>query len=198
MWGWRLSLTTLAKRPAIYHWSAAGNDHDRGISTLISDYTGDVTGSLAVYSHFPEDASWQLLPQPLNLSQFENLPLTKSQFFKCAMDFLDQHHGVVHTLDGHLRMALGFWRPGCFTYKLQYLAPSYKHPRPEELRANPKASATDLIDKAPPGNPIDLKCYTLQETTRDRLNFFFRLPARGVYYLTIYAQVSNLFILFLL
>ncbi|KAA0187900.1 hypothetical protein FBUS_02330 [Fasciolopsis buskii] len=137
----------------------------------------------AVYSHFPEDSRWQLLPTPLTLSQFENLPLTKSQFFKCAIDFLEQHHGVVHTRDGRLRMTLGFWRPGGFTYKLQYLITSAGHPNPESLMANP----ADLRDQIPKTD-IELKSFLLQETTRDRLNFYFRLPASGVYYLTIYAQ----------
>lgn len=140
----------------------------------------------AVYSHFPEDQRWQLLPVPLTLSQFENLPLTKSQFFKCAIDFLQQHHGVVRTQDGCLRMTLGFWRPGGFTYKLQYLVTSYNNPDLDSLTAYP----SELTDQVPNLN-VDLKCFVLQETTKDRLNFFFRLPASGIYYLTIYAQVIS-------
>ncbi|KAA3679360.1 uncharacterized protein DEA37_0007688 [Paragonimus westermani] len=142
----------------------------------------------AVYSHFPEDPRWQLLPVPLTLKQFESLPLTKSQFFKCAIDFLEQHHGVVYTQDGRLRMTLGFWRPGGFTYKLQYLTTSAGHRHPETLPANP----SDLSDRVP-NLEVDLKGFLLQETTKDKLNYYFRLPAAGVYYLTIYAQeLSNL------
>ncbi|KAF7261959.1 Kyphoscoliosis peptidase [Paragonimus skrjabini miyazakii] len=142
----------------------------------------------AVYSHFPEDPRWQLLPVPLTLTQFESLPLTKSQFFKCAIDFLEQHHGVVYTQDGRLRMTLGFWRPGGFTYKLQYLTTSAGHRHPETLPASP----SDLSDKVP-NLDVDLKGFLLQETTKDKLNYYFRLPAAGVYYLTIYAQeLSNL------
>lgn len=141
----------------------------------------------AVYSHFPEDHRWQLLSTPLTLTQFESLPLTKSQFFKCAMDFLDQHHGLVYTRDGHLRMTLGFWKPGGFTYKLQFLASSLgqsSQSSPELLIASPG----DLTDHVA-GLKSDLKSFLLQETTRDRINFYFRLPVAGVFYLTVYAQV---------
>ncbi|CAH8583625.1 unnamed protein product [Heterobilharzia americana] len=169
------------------HWAArylsSGKNVPENVVYEYDDFYFMMEPQQAVYSHFPEDQRWQLLPVPLTLSQFENLPLTKSQFFKCAIDFLEQHHGVVRTQDGCLRMTLGFWRPGGFTYKLQYLANSYNHSDPDSLIAYPN----ELRDQVPNLN-IDLKCFVLQETTKDHLNFFFRLPASGIYYLTIYAQ----------
>ncbi|TGZ56085.1 hypothetical protein CRM22_010215 [Opisthorchis felineus] len=174
------------------HWAArylsSGRNAPENVVYEYDDFYFMMEPQQAVYSHFPEDPCWQLLPVPLTLSQFENLPLTKSQFFKCAIDFLEQHHGVVFTRDGLLRMVLGFWRPGGFTYKLQYLTNSSGHPHPEQLSTNP----SELSDSIP-SLDVDLKNFVLQETTKDRLNFYFRLPASGVYYLTIYAQeLSNL------
>uniref|UniRef100_A0A183B9N7 TGc domain-containing protein n=1 Tax=Echinostoma caproni TaxID=27848 RepID=A0A183B9N7_9TREM len=146
------------------HWAArymsSGKNVPENVVYEYDDFYFMMEPQQAVYSHFPEESRWQLLPTPLTLSQFENLPLTKSQFFKCAIDFLDQHHGVVHTRDGRL-------------------------PNPADLR--------DRI----PNIDMELKSFLLQETTKDRLNFYFRLPASGVYYLTIYAQlVENITIEF--
>ncbi|CAL8095195.1 unnamed protein product [Calicophoron daubneyi] len=174
------------------HWAArylsSGRNVPENVVYEYDDFYFMMEPQQAVYSHFPEDQRWQLLTHPLTLTQFENLPLTKSQFFKCAIDFLDQHHGVVYTRDGRLRMTLGFWRPGGFTYKLQYLITSAGRSQPESIVANP----SDLRDRLP-NISEDLRSFLLQETTRDRLNFYFRLPASGVYYLTIYAQeLSNL------
>lgn len=140
-----------------------------------------------MYSHFPEDCRWQLLPKQLTLAQFESLPLTKSQFFKCGMDFRGEHHGVVQAVDGCIRMTLGFWKPGAFTYKLQHLLGSANDPQPALLAAR----STDLVDSFLVGHEkTPLKDFVLQETTPDALNFFFRLPTRGVFYLTIYALVG--------
>ncbi|KAF8560968.1 Kyphoscoliosis peptidase [Paragonimus westermani] len=174
------------------HWAArylsSGRNIPENVVYEYDDFYFMMEPQQAVYSHFPEDPRWQLLPVPLTLKQFESLPLTKSQFFKCAIDFLEQHHGVVYTQDGRLRMTLGFWRPGGFTYKLQYLTTSVGHRHPETLPASP----SDLSDRVP-NLEVDLKGFLLQETTKDKLNYYFRLPAAGVYYLTIYAQeLSNL------
>ena len=119
----------------------------------------------AIYSHFPEDNKWQLLPRPITLDQFEDLPLAKSQFFKCFMDFLENNHGVVKTKSGKLQMALAFWKPISFTFKLVF-ADNFE----EEFKGN------------------DLKSYVLQETVGNKINFFLRLPKKSDYYLTIYAQ----------
>ncbi|KAL5964340.1 Hillarin [Taenia solium] len=140
----------------------------------------------AVYSHFPEDCRWQLLSKQLTLAQFESLPLTKSQFFKCAMDFREEHHGMIQVVDGCIRMSLGFWRPGAFTYKLQHLLGSARASQPALVPVR----AADLVDvlQTSGRERLLLKDFVLQETAQDALNFFIRLPSRGAYFLTIYAQ----------
>ncbi|CAJ0587060.1 unnamed protein product, partial [Mesorhabditis spiculigera] len=42
-----------------------------------------------IYEFFPSDASWQLLPRPLSLSQFERIPFVRSLFFKYGLAFTD-------------------------------------------------------------------------------------------------------------
>ena len=53
-----------------------------------------------IYSHWAHRKEWQLLVQPINLQDFQNLPLVKSYFFKCAMFFVSHHNGVVNTKNG--------------------------------------------------------------------------------------------------
>lgn len=100
------------------------------------------------------------------------------------MDFKEEHHGVVPASGGSIKMTLGFWRPGAFTYKLQHLLGSATEPQLALIPASPM----DLVDILP-GSDLNFNSFVLQETMTDSLNFFFRLPLRGVYYLTIYAQV---------
>ncbi|VDM27309.1 unnamed protein product [Hydatigera taeniaeformis] len=122
------------------------------------------------------------------MAQFESLPLTKSQFFKCAMDFREEHHGVIQVVDGCIRMSLGFWRPGAFTYKLQHLLGSARVSQPALVPVR----AAGLIDvfQTSERERLLLKDFVLQETTQDALNFFIRLPSRGAYFLTVYAQFT--------
>lgn len=113
------------------------------------------------------------------------------------MDFRGEHHGVVQVLDGCIRMTLGFWRPGAFTYKLQYLVGSSRAPHPDLLPVR-SSDLTDTFQMAVSGTSggeeqLPLKDFVLQETAEDALNFFIRLPSRGTFFLTIYAQVRLLF-----
>uniref|UniRef100_A0A7E4ULE6 LIM zinc-binding domain-containing protein n=1 Tax=Panagrellus redivivus TaxID=6233 RepID=A0A7E4ULE6_PANRE len=42
-----------------------------------------------VYEFFPADSEWQLLPRPITLKQFENLPFVRSIFFRYGLRFTD-------------------------------------------------------------------------------------------------------------
>ena len=46
------------------------------------------------YSHFPDDPTWQFLREPRSMEEFEALPLTKSAFFKFALEFLSHKDAV--------------------------------------------------------------------------------------------------------
>ncbi|CAD5216151.1 unnamed protein product [Bursaphelenchus xylophilus] len=43
-----------------------------------------------IYEFFPNDPAWQLLPRPLSLQQFEQLPFVRSLFFRYGLRFNDQ------------------------------------------------------------------------------------------------------------
>lgn len=40
-----------------------------------------------IYSHFPNDPKWQLLPKPISRTAFERLPRVKPAFFLCGLRF---------------------------------------------------------------------------------------------------------------
>jgi hypothetical protein len=140
----------------------------------------------AVYSHFPEDSAWQLVTRPLTLEQFELLPLCKSQFFRCGMDFLNQHRGVVSSRNGQVQMALAFHKPGCgFTYKLQYALPHQGSSNKTALELR------ERVRRPQEGIDVDLRRFLLLETLDNEMHFYCRLPLKGVYYLTVYAQEAT-------
>uniref|UniRef100_A0A1I8GT12 TGc domain-containing protein n=1 Tax=Macrostomum lignano TaxID=282301 RepID=A0A1I8GT12_9PLAT len=151
------------------HWAmrylSSENNSPENLVYEYDDFYFMMEPQQAVYSHYPEDPRWQLLRQPLTLEQFEDLPLTKSHFFKCGMSFEQATHGVVWTKQGKLQMALGYGKRASFTFKLHY--------------------GEELIDRF---RGTELKSFVLQETTFNQIQFYFRMPMSGHYYLTVYAQ----------
>lgn len=119
-----------------------------------------------IYSHCPEDPSWQLVHPAVSRAQYEEFPLVKSFFFSIGMRFLKQNQGIVYTRNGILTLTLAFNRPAAFTFKLGY---------------------GEKMSESVHG--IALKRYVIQETTNDRVTFFFRAPREGNYYLTLFAQL---------
>ena len=56
----------------------------------MDDYYFCVDPRQLIYTHFPEDKQWQLLEQPYELAEFEDLPLVKSLFFRYCLQ-LESH-----------------------------------------------------------------------------------------------------------
>ena len=50
-----------------------------------------------IFTHFPDDPSWQLLERPISLADFENLVPVKSAFFKYGLQILSHREAVIHT-----------------------------------------------------------------------------------------------------
>ena len=50
-----------------------------------------------IFTHFPDDSSWQLLERPITLTDFENLVPVKSAFFKYGLQILSHREAVIHT-----------------------------------------------------------------------------------------------------
>ena len=118
-----------------------------------------------IYSHCPEEMPWQLLSPAVSRAEYEDFPLVKSFFFTVGMEFLQQNLGVIYTKKGLYTITLGFARPAAFTFKVAY---------------------GEKMSEAIQG--ISLKRYVIQETTENRVTFYFRAPREGNYYLTLFAQ----------
>ena len=50
-----------------------------------------------IYSHFPEDETWQLLENPVSKIEFEQLPFLKPGFFNAGLGLTSNVLAVVHT-----------------------------------------------------------------------------------------------------
>jgi hypothetical protein len=120
---------------------------------------------MLVYSHCPEETSWQLLHPAKSRTEYEEFPLVKSFFFSIGMQFLQQNRGIVFTKRGIVTITLGFTQPTAFTFKL-----ALGETGSENLQGFP------------------LKRYVIQETTENRVTFYFRSPREGNYYITVFAQ----------
>lgn len=121
--------------------------------------------SQLIYSHCPEEPSWQLVHPARSHLDYEDYPLVKSFFFTVGMKFLRQDQGVLYTKKGILVLTLGYAKPAAFTFKLSY--------------------GDNMIENF---KGIQLKRYVIQETAENRVSFYFRSPQEGNYYLTIFAQ----------
>ena len=120
---------------------------------------------MLIYSHLPEEAPWQLLHPVRSRTEYEEYPLVKSFFFSIGMQFLQQNRGIVFTKRGVVTLTLGFSQPTAFTFKL-----GFGESNAENLQGVP------------------LKRYVIQETTENRVTFYFRSPKEGSYYMTMFAQ----------
>lgn len=75
---------------------------------------------MLIYSHCPEETSWQLLHPARSRTEYEEYPLVKSFFFSIGMQFLQQNRGIVFTKRGIVTITLGFTQPTAFTFKLTF------------------------------------------------------------------------------
>lgn len=58
-----------------------------------------------IYTHFPEDKKWQLLPNPITKEQFEGLPFVKPPFFKNGLKFVSHKKALIQA-NSYLKVIL--------------------------------------------------------------------------------------------
>lgn len=48
-----------------------------------------------IYEHFPTEARWQLLPEPVSQEEFQDLPYVSPAFFQCGLELADAQPNVI-------------------------------------------------------------------------------------------------------
>ena len=120
-----------------------------------------------IFTHFPDDLSWQLLERPISLGDFENLVPVKSAFFKYGLQILSHREAVIRT---NREVTI---RIGCPPIKAQSLAFTF-------------TLAFDNGKEEHGG--LKLNRYGMQEMV-DNVSFFtIRPPTNASYRLIIYAK----------
>ncbi|MFA6372069.1 MAG: transglutaminase domain-containing protein [Methanothrix sp.] len=75
-------------------WGAGFVSGDGKYVRLFDDHFFMTKPSQFIFNHFPEDARWQLLDEPISKEEFENLVYLESDFFNLGLK-LDQRNGTI-------------------------------------------------------------------------------------------------------
>ncbi len=120
-----------------------------------------------IFTHFPDDQSWQLLERSISLADFENLVPVKSAFFKYGLQILSHKEAVIVT---NREVTI---RIGCPPFKSQSLAFTI-------------TLAYDDGKEEYQGTKLNR--FSMQELL-DNVSFFtIRPPEKGSYRLILYAK----------
>ncbi|ESO90318.1 hypothetical protein LOTGIDRAFT_218011 [Lottia gigantea] len=119
-----------------------------------------------IYTHFPDEAKWQLIEQPKTLEEFENLPHMKPQFFKYHLEFVTHKTSVIYSR-GEINIRLRYFDlKSAVTFNFTICFENGE----EEYRG------------------VKLNRYGMQESVGNISSFRLRLPIKGSYILYIYAK----------
>ncbi len=77
-------------------WGAGKVDVERRYRKEFEPYYFFAKPEEFIFRHFPSDAKWQLLPMPLTLQQFLDLPLVTPVFFQCRMSMAGRDSTVLN------------------------------------------------------------------------------------------------------
>lgn len=116
-----------------------------------------------IYQHFPDNAQWQLLKQPLTLDEFIRLPVVKSPFFNHKLSFSTKRPNcVLQTTSGRVQLRIS--APKLYKFNCSF----------QSVKRSVDSEA--LLER----------CYT--RTVNNDLVVTAVLPATGYYYLDVYVS----------
>ncbi|MBN1781322.1 hypothetical protein JW948_09375 [bacterium] len=87
-------------------WGAGHMDESGRFVRNFDDYYFLTDPENLIYTHFPENKNWQLLPSKLSQDEFEALPYLKAAFFKNGLRLKNQDRGTIRCGD-RLSVRLG-------------------------------------------------------------------------------------------
>ncbi|XP_013409108.1 hillarin isoform X2 [Lingula anatina] len=120
-----------------------------------------------------DDPDWQLLPTPITIKEFEELPFVRSVFFHFGMNFLDNPKSVIYTntrggAEVKIRVSADIVRDVVFHYQLRFAQKEKKH-------------ETDYK-----GAKLDR--FVFQSMMNDHVIYSVHVPTTGDYFLEIFAN----------
>ena len=118
-----------------------------------------------IYTHLPRNSDWQLLRPAVAAWNYEHFPIVQSFFFDAGMEFLQQSQGDIQVQNGVHTITLGLQQPLTFNFKLLY-----------------GKNRDEVV------HGMKLSQYVMQETTENRVTFYFRAPCQGTFTLVVYAM----------
>ncbi|KAJ8317703.1 hypothetical protein KUTeg_005607 [Tegillarca granosa] len=133
--------------------------------TSVSEFYFLTDPDQLLLSHWAEDLRWQLVDRPITMSEFENLPFVKPQFFLCGLSFISNVKGVLETKRGQVKWEIGLSNQVKFSYKLVSME-------------NGTENQSDL----------NLKDFIFHEIQNGRAAFILRSPNPGSYCLKLFAK----------
>lgn len=81
-------------------WGAGYTDDSEHFVRSFDDFWFLTPPSQFVYSHCPDDASWQLLTPPVPVAEIAQYPIIKSNYFKYGLNFGDYNYGFCNVNNG--------------------------------------------------------------------------------------------------
>ncbi|XP_072025315.1 uncharacterized protein [Amphiura filiformis] len=124
-----------------------------------------------ITTHFPRNASWQLLPNPITLEQFNTTVPVKPYFCKFGFELLSHSEPVIDTYDGDLDIHI-CCPDGFILYCKVTTVVGNKEVNSKGIRFSQYVSISQAVKN---GAKIDATCNI-------------RFPEPGHYYVTLYAK----------
>ena len=145
-------------------WGAGYVSGDKKYVRKFDDHFFMTPPSQFIYDHFPEDARWQLLDEPVSKQEFENLVYLESDFFNLGLK-LGQKNGTI-SADKQINVSIYAPEDVLMMAGLEY--------------ADGGASAK-----------IKLEGYTFCQRDGERYDIYAQFPAAGSYILKAYAKQKD-------
>ena len=134
--------------------------HDQNLTYQCDEFYFLTDPEDHIYQHFPDQAKWQLLEQPITLEDFVNLPVIKSPFFNCNLKFLHPYEAILAAPDGLVEIVL------------------------QQPKLLPFAAKLCSKSKSVPSDM--LKERTFLRTIDNEIVITCNLPCTGIYYLDLF------------
>ena len=137
-----------------------------------------------IYTHYPDDSRWQLLPAKVNLKDFENYPFVRDSFFRFGVFFYEESHHTcrIETADGQVYIQFGLHTSLSKTVEFRHVLHTGKEAKSKEARVEKGGSQTGVKYEGLWGND-----YIKMTHQPEELRLAVQLPNPGRYKLDIHA-----------